>query len=147
MIVCSFCLFFLSVCHERLRGGSRVQQWVTINPIDCVSVVSCDLNNRWVRPLTFFFSYWPIRLCWVLANSLYVVHNIIYNEKKGNWLIKSWCLISILECFLSFDKGSLQCASILAIEHPKEWLLLLLWFFAINIWFPWVHPTLPRMNK
>ena len=69
----------------------------------------CQCGELWSQlvceAINLFFSYWPIRLCWVLANSLYVVHNIIYNEKKGNWLIKSWCLISILECFYLLIKA------------------------------------------
>ena len=104
MIVCSFCLFFQCLSWEIARLFSSTA--MSDNKPNWL----CQCGELWSQQpvseaINLFFSYWPIRLCWVLANSLYVVHNIIYNEKKGNWLIKSWCLISILECFYLLIKA------------------------------------------
>lgn len=51
---------------------------MTISPIDCVSVASCDLSSWCVRPLTFFF----IGLSGIVEFLAILVMFIIYNIRK-----------------------------------------------------------------
>jgi hypothetical protein len=110
------------------------KQWVTTNPIEgcqCGELWSQQLVCDAINPFFFLFAF---RLCWVLANSLYHVHNIsIHSEKKGNRLIKSWRLIiSVLGCFKFLFWSWFLIMSLNL--HPMDWLLMQ--FFSINIGFP-----------